>query len=252
MNDSNQQKILGPEAVYHQANSEAFSSLVAKDLNQVTLPIDASLLNIFDFLPFGAATSESVTSDFVHANKALLQGLNVPLSEFQKLGLQLFYTQSDKNMKQLWKKLKQLISIHKQSSHEPFGCVHRYSLQLFGKRMKMMHNINEFFPACGRRLFLHIFLPDPEPNFNSTEIYIPRSNCHWKRLHKNQNSYQAQIPLLSNRENEIFEEVAKGKTSKEISELMGLSIHTVKIHRKNILKKLGVNNSVEALAKLIV
>lgn len=250
MKDLKQPKLSGPETGYFQVNNQTFLSLVVKEVHQVDLPTEASFLKTFDFLPFGAAISESVTSDFFYANKVLLQALNVPLTEFQVQGLQLFTKRSNDNIQLLWKKLKELISIHKQNSHEAFGCVIRYNLLLHGKRMRMMHNINEFFPASGHRSFLHVFLPDPEANYSSSEIYIPCSQIRWKSLSKIEQRQRSSNPALSNRENQVLDEVAKGKTSKEISEILGLSVHTVKIHRKSILKKLKVHNTVEALAKL--
>jgi DNA-binding NarL/FixJ family response regulator len=47
------------------------------------------------------------------------------------------------------------------------------------------------------------------------------------------------INSLSTRETEIIHLVAEGLTNKEIAEKLFLSIHTVKTHRKNIIKKLG-------------
>jgi DNA-binding NarL/FixJ family response regulator len=47
------------------------------------------------------------------------------------------------------------------------------------------------------------------------------------------------IPLLSSRETEIIHLIAEGRTNKEIAEKLFLSIHTIKTHRKNIIKKLG-------------
>lgn len=47
------------------------------------------------------------------------------------------------------------------------------------------------------------------------------------------------IPLLSFRETEIVHLIADGMANKEIAEKLFLSIHTVKTHRKNIIKKLG-------------
>lgn len=250
MEDLNLTKLSGPETGYFQANDDAFLSLVVKGINQLDFPTEASFLKTFDFLPFGVAISESVTSDFFYANKALLLGLEVPLEGFQQQGLQFFNKSNNKNMPRLWKKLKEVISNHKQTSHEPFGCIIRYGLQLPAKRMNVMHNINEFFPASGQRLFLHIFLPDPEANFEATEIYIPCINFRLKIKDTKSITQKVINPALSARENEIFEEVAKGKTSKDISESFGLSIHTVKYHRKSILKKLEVNNALEALAKM--
>ena len=46
-------------------------------------------------------------------------------------------------------------------------------------------------------------------------------------------------PLLSYRETEIVQLIADGMANKEIAEKLYLSIHTIKTHRKNIIKKLG-------------
>jgi DNA-binding NarL/FixJ family response regulator len=45
----------------------------------------------------------------------------------------------------------------------------------------------------------------------------------------------------------ILHEIAKGKTTKEIAYEKFLSFHTVNSHRKNIFRKLGVNNLHEAI-----
>jgi two-component system NarL family response regulator len=44
---------------------------------------------------------------------------------------------------------------------------------------------------------------------------------------------------LSSREAEIVKLIARGCTNKQIAEKLYLSIHTIKTHRKNIIKKLG-------------
>jgi DNA-binding NarL/FixJ family response regulator len=48
-----------------------------------------------------------------------------------------------------------------------------------------------------------------------------------------------ETPSLSARETEIVSLIADGKTNKEIAEKLFLSIHTIKTHRKNIIKKMG-------------
>jgi two-component system nitrate/nitrite response regulator NarL len=58
---------------------------------------------------------------------------------------------------------------------------------------------------------------------------------------------QGLLTVLSRREIEIMIQVALGLSSKEISEIFGLSEQTVKIHRKHILQKLGVNSSIQAI-----
>lgn len=52
---------------------------------------------------------------------------------------------------------------------------------------------------------------------------------------------------LTNREIEILRLIQKGLLSKEIANKLCISIHTVNIHRQNLLRKLGVQNSIEAI-----
>lgn len=52
--------------------------------------------------------------------------------------------------------------------------------------------------------------------------------------------------LLTPAEKSILKEIAMGKTTKEIAAGRNLSFHTVNSHRKNIFRKLKVNNAHEA------
>lgn len=52
---------------------------------------------------------------------------------------------------------------------------------------------------------------------------------------------------LSEREIEVIRLLAEGLTSMEIAERLFLSDHTIKTHRKNILRKLNVSNSSQAV-----
>ncbi|GHT37372.1 helix-turn-helix transcriptional regulator [Bacteroidia bacterium] len=53
-------------------------------------------------------------------------------------------------------------------------------------------------------------------------------------------------PILTNTEWEILKLIALGKTTKEIAEERFSSTHTITTHRKNIFRKLDVNNVHEA------
>ncbi|MDE6443152.1 MAG: helix-turn-helix transcriptional regulator [Muribaculaceae bacterium] len=53
--------------------------------------------------------------------------------------------------------------------------------------------------------------------------------------------------ILSEREKEILRLIQKGKPSKQIADLLNISIHTVNRHRQNIIEKLSVGNCVEAI-----
>lgn len=56
----------------------------------------------------------------------------------------------------------------------------------------------------------------------------------------------SQVVKLTLTEKEILHEMALGKTTKEIANVRFVSIHTIMTHRKNIFKKIKVNNVHEA------
>ncbi len=54
--------------------------------------------------------------------------------------------------------------------------------------------------------------------------------------------------ILTPREKMILRLISEGKLSKQIASILGISINTVNRHRQNILEKLSVSNSVEAVS----
>jgi DNA-binding NarL/FixJ family response regulator len=56
---------------------------------------------------------------------------------------------------------------------------------------------------------------------------------------------QTKQNLLTNRELEVLNLVAEGKTSKEIADLLSISVRTVKTHRQHIMKKLDLHDRTE-------
>jgi DNA-binding NarL/FixJ family response regulator len=65
-------------------------------------------------------------------------------------------------------------------------------------------------------------------------------------LQEGDNSFVHENNLLTITEKEILREIAWGKTAKEIAAERHISVYTVITHRKNIYRKLDVNNSQEA------
>ncbi len=61
------------------------------------------------------------------------------------------------------------------------------------------------------------------------------------------NLHGRRAEVLSGREKEILLLIKSGKLSKQIAGILGISVHTVNRHRQNILSKLSVGNSVEAV-----
>ena len=60
-------------------------------------------------------------------------------------------------------------------------------------------------------------------------------------------SLDKEAVVLTKTETEILKEIALGITTREIAEKRFSSFHTVNTHRKNIFRKLGVNNVHEAI-----
>jgi DNA-binding NarL/FixJ family response regulator len=56
---------------------------------------------------------------------------------------------------------------------------------------------------------------------------------------------------LTNREKEILQQLVEGRIKKEIAALVGLSVHTVNTHMRNIYDKLQVNTVNGAVAKAL-
>lgn len=56
---------------------------------------------------------------------------------------------------------------------------------------------------------------------------------------------------LTRREREILRMVVHGKANKDIADSLGKSVRTVETHRFNIMKKLGVNNAVDMVNKVV-
>ncbi|MCD8193736.1 MAG: response regulator transcription factor [Tannerellaceae bacterium] len=65
-------------------------------------------------------------------------------------------------------------------------------------------------------------------------------------LSRKNESDHPERPLLTVTELEILKAIAQGKTTKEIAAGRFSSIHTIMTHRKNIFRKIGVNNVYEA------
>lgn len=53
--------------------------------------------------------------------------------------------------------------------------------------------------------------------------------------------------VLTGREKEILHLIREGKASKQIAAILGISVNTVNRHRQNIIEKLSVGNSIEAI-----
>jgi DNA-binding NarL/FixJ family response regulator len=58
-----------------------------------------------------------------------------------------------------------------------------------------------------------------------------------------------EVPVLTPREKEVLDLVARGHSTKQIADKLDISIRTVESHRINMLKKVGVSNSAELIKR---
>ena len=60
------------------------------------------------------------------------------------------------------------------------------------------------------------------------------------------------ISSLTDRELEVFENFGHGRTTREVAEMMGLSLKTIESHRSNIKRKLGVDKAAEFMQRAVL
>lgn len=77
----------------------------------------------------------------------------------------------------------------------------------------------------------------------------PRKDFHQFTVQLTDDRKSSDSPNLTKREIEILILIAKGYSGKEISDMLILSEHTIRSHRKNILKKTDSRNSKELIRK---
>ena len=80
---------------------------------------------------------------------------------------------------------------------------------------------------------------------DSVTDLVKADNLNEKEMQKD--TFTARYQRLTKREKEIFKLIVKGHATKEISDILYISARTVETHRKNILKKMDVKNSVEMI-----
>ena len=70
---------------------------------------------------------------------------------------------------------------------------------------------------------------------------VEETNLSPQKKHTREKRYES----LSNREREVFQLIAEGFSTKQITEILCISISTVKTHRAKIMEKLGLSSPVQ-------
>jgi DNA-binding NarL/FixJ family response regulator len=81
--------------------------------------------------------------------------------------------------------------------------------------------------------------------FFSPKVQAALRSDHVARLQRS--GTEDRWELLTEREREIFQLAAEGRSSKEIATRLNLSTYTVETHRKNLVEKLGIHGPAELI-----
>lgn len=79
---------------------------------------------------------------------------------------------------------------------------------------------------------------------NKVQAALGRSEVLYDRW-RNAEATKARMALLSPRERTIVSHVVDGKSSREVAELLGISVRTVENHRTRIMEKLHVDSTLD-------
>ncbi|UZR99699.1 LuxR C-terminal-related transcriptional regulator [Chondrinema litorale] len=100
-------------------------------------------------------------------------------------------------------------------------------------------------------MWLSLSVVDVSPNQNNSDEVkgqlINIKTGEVQTISEQNQSTDLSKKLLTEREAEILNLVKEGYLSKEISDNLSISVHTVNTHRQKILKKLSANTSIEAI-----
>jgi RNA polymerase sigma factor (sigma-70 family) len=80
---------------------------------------------------------------------------------------------------------------------------------------------------------------------------IERALAQYERRraeHERVQELRTLVASLSAREAEVFELIIRGKLNKQIAYALGISERTVKVHRHQVMEKLGVGSLAEAVS----
>lgn len=113
-----------------------------------------------------------------------------------------------------------------------------------GKYVSVQHRMFYIGSQTNGSLWLALCLynlNNPLSSHETSNAIVDSSTGQYMELDK-----QKCNDILSKREIEVLLLIKQGKSSKEVSQLLSISINTVNRHRQNILEKLRVKNSLEA------
>lgn len=124
----------------------------------------------------------------------------------------------------------------------------RFNLFLTAMLMSMFMTLNQL---SNHLMTMSTFVVSFKPLIIAALVYLPAYNILSRLIDLKQSFKQADLSVLSRREKEVYDEIMKKKSNKEISESLYIAEATVKKHVQHILKKLECKDRYELIDKNI-
>jgi len=130
-----------------------------------------------------------------------------------------------------------------------YKLINEFRLQIAPEKYVRVIEQHKIFKADSKgNIWLTLSMVDLSPN-QDPDLKVLNQVVNTKTGERYSIITEEETPLLplTKRENQVLNLVSKGLLSKEISDLLNISTHTVNTHRQRILQKMNVSNSVEAI-----
>lgn len=137
----------------------------------------------------------------------------------------------------------QLIKTIPFEQHKDYCVVSRLRIDNNASQKALLHKMFYFTNSNDKNVELALCLYHFDFLNSSLHYGMIINTANGSTIHQTEDGNSA---FLSIREKEILKMIQAGKRSKEIAELLFISINTVNRHRQNILEKMRVGNTTEA------
>ena len=126
--------------------------------------------------------------------------------------------------------------------------INEYRIEAQGRYVRVIEQFRVLEFDTRGNVWLSLSVLDVSPNQTPLNgVQSKLMNCRTGAVYLLPEFAAPDAPRLSPRERRVLALVRDGLLSKEISEQLAISVHTVNTHRQRILEKLNADNSMEAV-----
>jgi DNA-binding CsgD family transcriptional regulator len=130
-----------------------------------------------------------------------------------------------------------------------FKLINEYRLKVGNDEyLRVIEQHKAFKVDRSGKVWLALSMVDLSPNQNPNQTVLSQVvNIKNGDTFSWLDDFKDETTKLTKRESEVLSLAGKGLLSKEISDLLNISVHTVNTHRQRILGKMNASNTIEAI-----